>query len=351
MTAKEEMEREFARERELARSKSSISRAGSTRRTDRRKVATNRQAAQRTARAQSAMSRSSSQTKPVRCPETKHKVINAAANEEDGEYVPLFPDSTMSTSMRKDLLTRLNAPNVTKEAPYGTSSARSMAGDWRYNEPRLLNGARTPAGRRLSTPKVLGQIGGHACFAEGTMTDTGRTGGNSARSVATTIGGHKKGQPPFAQHAHIRERAMVDLACSTSCVELDMDVARRPALAPVQYKQRPEVDQFARNHLKGAPYATHENLPTNRMVRSGTAAPFNARGASSKSLASTRQHGHTSDSAHQSDGPILVGRDNLLWDDDAPGKLYNRNGESRNSRTRRNTAKSSLISKLNLSVL
>ena len=69
------------------------------------------------------------------------------------------PNTNLNLNPRLELHLKKNKPNVIKAAPFGTHSARSLHGDWRYKEANLLHGDRTPHGS-LKTPKASGTVGG-----------------------------------------------------------------------------------------------------------------------------------------------------------------------------------------------
>merc|ERR1711907_68300 len=193
--------------------------------------------------------------------------------------------------------------SVAKGAPFATYSERSMPGDWRYGEARLLNGEFTPGRTQLCTPKVLGRLAGHACYGEMKSLDSSRC--STQRSRATTVGGHRSGHPPYALGGALLATdsdPVLPFTLTTSC---DKNL-HRPPLMTLKLKEPQPIDQFARNHLSGCPYATHEGLATGRPPsESGS-----GKGSRREPRKQMRPSSRRSSSASQC--PVLNGKD-LLW--------------------------------------
>jgi len=119
--------------------------------------------------------------------------------------------------------------------------------------------------------------------------------------------------------------AEFDNSLTTSCLGLK----RRPPAVPVRYKEPPDIDQFARNYLKGVPYATHEDLPTTRMP------VFKEKKMPTQRAKATREVIDGKLREFSTTGPTLLGNDTLLWDSEQrmQGKGNHTNKEGKTGRT------------------
>lgn len=127
-------------------------------------------------------------------------------------------------------------------APFATYPQGEIPGDWHIGEEGLDQG--------------MGSYRGYACLGRAVTP-------LSTRSLATTVGGHKPGQPPYATCKHIEPDPEITLACSTSCYP---DAKTRPMHKPIVYKEPEPVDNYARAYLNPVPYATHSNVNTHRSI-------------------------------------------------------------------------------------